>query len=110
MASRGNLLWLRHGVRQPGRGAPVVGVDTCIGGVAGAKLIAAGYRVVCAAHGEDDEARYARAVSRGAKLIISSDSDLRRLAAVSDVEVFAPRDGESALQIVGRFLRAHPVR
>lgn len=108
--SRSNLLWLRHGVRQPPPGSPVVGVDVCINEAARARLLAAGYRVVSAHRGEDDEAWYTRAVKRGAKLIISPDGDLRRLANGSDVQVFVPRKDESAARIVDRFLRAHPAR
>jgi hypothetical protein len=109
-SDRENLRWLEHGVRTPAAGSPVVGVDVCISGAARAKLTAAGYRVVFAYRSEDDVAWYGRAVKRGAKLIISADGDLRRLAAGSDVQVFVPRDGESALRIVERFLRAHPAR
>lgn len=106
----GNLLWLRYGVRQPPAGSPVVGVDVCINGKDRARLMAAGYRVVFAHRSEEDAAWYGRAVKRGAKLIISPDSDLRRLAEGTAVQVFVPRAGEASARVVDRFLRAHPAR
>lgn len=78
-----------------------IAVDVCIGKVGVRHLRDVGHEVVAVAeHGEMDRSWFERAVTAGAELIVSPDSDLEILAYDYNLKFFRPKRGCSGLQVV----------